>query len=81
MDLKEVLDKHTYLEEYLRDYIEMLAENARRKLIIGHYARWYGILLPSDYVYHGFPSFNHWKFNRRYNANRPIAQPFLFVAD
>jgi hypothetical protein len=81
MDVEEVLDKYTYLEEYLRDYIEMLAENARRKVIIGHYFRWHTIILPSDYVYHGFPSFSHWKFNKKYNANRPVSQPFLFLAD
>jgi len=81
MAVEDVLDKYSSLELYLRDYIEMLAENARRKLIINHYLIWYGIILPKDYVYHGFPSYAHWKFNHRYNANRPVSQPFLFLAE
>jgi len=67
MDAVSVADveaKYTYLEEYMRDYVEMLAYNAQRKLIFFIYFRNHGIVLPTENPYKDFPSYDKWLFHR-----------------
>jgi len=59
-----VEEKYAHLEEYLENYIESLAYNAKRKLIFFYYFRNHGIVLPNEDVYDGFPSYSHWRFLR-----------------
>ncbi len=66
LKVAEVEEKYIHLEDYMKDYIDSLAYNAKRRLTTLYYLKHHGILLSGEDLYIGFPSYNHWRFNHRF---------------
>ena len=67
--IAEVEEKYANLEDYLHDYVDMLAYNTKRRLMFFYYVRNHGILLPGEDIYGDFPSYSKWRVYWMWKTN------------
>jgi hypothetical protein len=71
--IADVEKKYSHLEDYMKDYIDNLAYNAKRRLITFYYLKHHGILLTGENIYEQFPTYEKWMFYRMWKVT-----PFSF---
>lgn len=71
--LKQVMANYNQIEDYIKAYVDNLAERKKKEFQINHYARFHGIFFINEDLTKGtFPSYHHWRFNPNFKFNREL---------
>jgi len=67
--IAEVEEKYANLEDYLHDYVDMLAYKAKKKFMFFHYVRWHGIIFIDSDSNEAFPTYSKWRVYWMWKTN------------